>query len=318
MPISVKCPKCDKAVKVADTLAGRAFKCPGCTTVIKVPGGSSASVAAAAGAKSKAASNGSGRSAPLEKKPARRPDPEEAEEELEEITDEPRSRKSSRRDDDDDDYDRPRTRSIKKELDIEHDVPEHLQERVTEELTKGEKLIWIGQPARRVLMVRSIPIVIFGCIFGLGALIFMLVGLVGSRGMGGAPFILMPLFFLPFAIGMILSPWYRFWMAKRTCYVLTNRRCIVWMCNWFGGVHMENYNAAQLANMWRRDMWFFGKGAGDLVFRSVTTITVRTGRHGGVSQSTTYYGFLAIENVREIEKLVRETLVDRFMDKLNS
>jgi hypothetical protein len=317
MPISVKCPKCEKAVKVADTLAGRAFKCPNCTTVVKVPGGSSGNVATVAGAKSKQASNGSGQRAPVEKKPARRPDPEEAEEELEEITDEPRSKKSSRRDDDDDFDDRPRGKSIKKELDIEHDVPEHLQERVSEELTKGEKLIWIGQPARRVLMVRSIPIMIFGGIFLGIALILMLVGLVGAK-QGGAMFLLMPLFFLPFALGMLLSPWYRFWMGKRTCYVLTNRRCIVWKCNWLGSVHMENYNPAQLANMWRRDMWFFGKGAGDLVFRSVTTITVTTGRHGGVSQSTTYYGFIAIENVREIERLVRETLVDRYMDKLNS
>jgi hypothetical protein len=311
MPISVKCPKCANAVKVADTLAGRAFKCPKCTNVVKVPGAAGSGVTAAAAARSKP-TNGGSKAPPPAQKPARRPEPEEAEEELEEVTDAPRGKRSSRADDDFDD--RPRKKGSGKELTVEHDVPEHLQERVSEELTKGEKLIWIGQPARRVLMIKSIPIMIFGCLFGGGALIFMLIGLASKNfGMG-----LMPLLFLPFALGMILSPFYRFWMGKRTCYVLTNRRCIVWMCNWFGGIHMENYNPAQLANMWRRDLWFFGKGAGDLVFRSVTTITVRTGRHGGVSQSTTYYGFLAVENVREIERLVRETLVDRFLDKLNS
>jgi hypothetical protein len=34
------------------------------------------------------------------------------------------------------------------------------------------------------------------------------------------------------------------------------------------------------------------------------------------SVSTKHYGFLAVARVREVEKLVRETLIDRFVDKL--
>ena len=108
-------------------------------------------------------------------------------------------------------------------------------------------------------------------------------------------------------------------MAGRTFYLLTNRRCVVWMSNWLGFVDMETYNPAQLLNMQRNDLWIFGKGAGDLVFRSVTTVTISHGRHGrggGVTSSTKKFGFLSVENVRDVERLIRENLTDRLADRL--
>ena len=113
-------------------------------------------------------------------------------------------------------------------------------------------------------------------------------------------------------------PFISLWKAGRTCYALTSRRAIVWQAGLFGGVEMENYNPARLANMWRRDNWIFARGGGDLVFRSVRTITVTTGKHGGVSQNATYYGFMAIMDLRKVERLVRELLVDKVIDRLTS
>ena len=52
------------------------------------------------------------------------------------------------------------------------------------------------------------------------------------------------------------------------------------------------------------------RGAGDLIFRTTTVIVVRQGRYGGVSRRVTHYGFLAIDNVRDVERLVRKTLLD--------
>jgi hypothetical protein len=118
----------------------------------------------------------------------------------------------------------------------------------------------------------------------------------------------------------LLQPFYALWKAKRTCYVLTNRRCIVWMCQWHGGIRTDNYAPNQLTNLRRADMWFFAKGGGDLIFRSVTVITTTYRQRGPTSTSMREYryGFLAIERCRDVEKLIRETLLDRLLDKLNA
>jgi hypothetical protein len=60
------------------------------------------------------------------------------------------------------------------------------------------------------------------------------------------------------------------------------------------------------------------KGSGDLIFRTVKVIS-NSGSRSQWTQSvkTKHYGFLAIAQVRDVEKLVRETLIDRFVDKLN-
>ncbi len=47
MPIQVKC-QCGKALNIPDTMAGKAVKCPGCATVLKVPGGGAAKTPASA------------------------------------------------------------------------------------------------------------------------------------------------------------------------------------------------------------------------------------------------------------------------------
>jgi hypothetical protein len=63
--------------------------------------------------------------------------------------------------------------------------------------------------------------------------------------------------------------------------------------------------------MRRMGSWIFGGDAGDLVFRSVTTITTTHHSRGGTSTSvsTTYYGFLGIRELDHIEGLIRQTLL---------
>ena len=59
--------------------------------------------------------------------------------------------------------------------------------------------------------------------------------------------------------------------------------------------------------------------AGDVVFKSMTTITHHHGRHGSsTSSSTTYWGFLAIRKSRDVEALLRETLIDPYLLKHGS
>jgi hypothetical protein len=73
----------------------------------------------------------------------------------------------------------------------------------------------------------------------------------------------------------------------------------------------------EVAQMRRSDSMLFAAG-GDLIFRTVQTIRTSYSRTGSArsSVSTKHYGFLDIARVREVEKLVRETLIDPFVDKL--
>jgi hypothetical protein len=67
----------------------------------------------------------------------------------------------------------------------------------------------------------------------------------------------------------------------------------------------------------RRSNSCLASGSGDLIYKTVHVITTTRNRHGSNSSvRTIHYGFLAIAQVGEVEKIVRETLIDRFVDKL--
>jgi hypothetical protein len=210
----------------------------------------------------------------------------------------------------------------KPSLEEDSPVPDHMRERIHEELTKGERLIWVGQPSHRIIWIRTIPLMIGTGLVGLFAGGFMLIsGYQAYSHGGGVGFLLMGLFVLLIILAsVIFQPIYALWKAKRTCYALTSRRCIVWRCQWHGGIATDNYTPGQLANMRRFDMWFFSKGGGDVVFKIVTVITTTYRSRGPSSTSVTEYryGFLAVERCRDVEKLIRETLLDRLLDKLNA
>ena len=98
--------------------------------------------------------------------------------------------------------------------------------------------------------------------------------------------------------------------------MLTNRRALVYQESLFGSSR-DSYSPLEVSNMRRADSWL-AAGSGDLIFRSVQVVSSTRSRSGGFSSrvKTINYGFLAIAQVRETEKLVRETLIDRFVDKL--
>jgi len=117
---------------------------------------------------------------------------------------------------------------------------------------------------------------------------------------------------------MMLSPYFRVVQARKTAYAITNRRAIVMTPGIIGGIpHFDFYNPDQLTNVWRRGSWLFADDAGDVVFKTVLVITTSRSARGGSSSSIrkTYYGFLAIHKTREVEKLVREKLVNPYLAK---
>lgn len=295
MPVSAACPGCKKSFKAPDHLAGKAVKCPGCKGVIKIPAAEEEDLGAAL-------VEVPATPAPVAPRRLRDTPEQDAEE------DRPRSKRKpvERLEEPDEDL-------AMEAINVQDsDLPEHLRQRIEEELGKGEKLYWVGMPSRRIVLIRSLFYPILGTIVFLVVMaVFIVPSLVQPQrpGQGFANVLVVGFFGLIFLAGGIATPLMALWRAGRTCYALTNRRAIVWQAGLFGGVEMENYNAARLANMHRRDMWIFGNGGGDLVFRSRTIVTVTTSRHStNVSESTTYYGFLALEEVRKVERLVREVM----------
>src|SRR5262249_21500452 len=99
-------------------------------------------------------------------------------------------------------------------------------------------------------------------------------------------------------------PFVRGYSARRTCYALTNRRALVCMLGRFGPTR-ESYTSLEVSGMRRSNSWI-SRGSGDLIFRTVHVVK-RARVSPGVSQSsvkTLHYGFLAVPQVHEVEKVV--------------
>jgi predicted Zn finger-like uncharacterized protein len=261
-----------------------------------------------------------------------RPSPKKKRRQDEDEDDRPSSKKARRKgdDEDEDEDEKPRRKGAEDDGEWDPsnpdsildtcDVPDAMRTKVERELSGSEELIWIGQPEPNLLFKRALApaggLLFFGLLFG---------------GIPGGIFLSkdkQPMLLIFVGVGLcmivasIVMPFWQKMNGHKTCYALTNRRCIVWQANFFGMVKMTNYNPSQLTGMRRADSWWLS-GAGDVIFKTVTIITTthyrnsRTGGYAGSSTSsrTYYYGFLAIPNVRAVETLIREVLVEPYLDK---
>jgi len=182
---------------------------------------------------------------------------------------------------------------------IDPDLSSDLAARVASELDPAERLVWAGQP-RLDLMTRSAFLLVpCGIVFTAFALIWIVLAAFLSAGIMapcGLPFV---------AVGILLmgSPIWLRWRARQMIYALTDRRALVWEPAWWGTVTVRAYTAAGLGRMSRTER---ADGSGDLVFEEFTTVSNGT---NGTTSHTTRRGFLAIDHVREVEDLVRRTLL---------
>jgi hypothetical protein len=175
-----------------------------------------------------------------------------------------------------------------------------LADQIAAELGQDEQLIWAGQPRLDLATRAKYFLVPFGVIFAGFALVWMIVA-------GFITFGLMAPCGLPFlaaGIALIASPAWLRSRARKTVYALTNQRAIIWEPGWFGSRTVRNYTSAGLGRISRTER---PDGSGDLVFEEINTYHHNTDGHG--TWHTTQRGFLSIDAVREVEALVRQTLV---------
>jgi hypothetical protein len=154
-------------------------------------------------------------------------------------------------------------------------------------------------------------------------LVFALIGAAVATGMflaKGIPWFagLIPLVFVLIGIGVaILGPRASVKQAERGWYAVTDRRAIVFTASLFGDSgKAESYEPRELRRM-RVEKAKSPPGAGDLIFKTKVTekrtdyVDRRTGQtlRSETSRSETKFGFLGIENVREVETLVHNVLL---------
>ena len=186
-------------------------------------------------------------------------------------------------------------------------LPEWLVARLRAELRPGETLVWTGRPIPAVAArgawifsivggVMLIPMVVMAVVFG-G--IFLAVALLAKS----ACFLL---FLLPFfgvlmiIVGIVaLMPFLARRQAGNTVYALTDRRAIIWQKGPFA-FHVRSFAREQLQEFQRSER---PDGTGDLIFEQVPW------RDGHGHQQVRCVGFTSIARVRDVEELIRATLL---------
>jgi hypothetical protein len=189
-------------------------------------------------------------------------------------------------------------------------LPYGMQSRIDSEMESGERLVWCGQPLPIRFAMKALPLALFGLPFTAFAIVWMVVSgaFLGGGGQGGMMnlFSCFPLFGLPFVavgLGLISAPYWAARRARKTLYALSGRRAILWSVGWWGTITVRNYPGDELKNMTRTER---PDGAGDLVFEEITTVS--HSHNHGTSIRRQQRGFLGVENVRELDRLIRETL----------
>jgi hypothetical protein len=188
------------------------------------------------------------------------------------------------------------------------------RKKVLDELGQYEEVVWAARPDREMVVgrLRWVRIPIFSVAATLCISVLLAAGppwaSVGSL-IGWAILALM-------TTAASFFPQYHGWMARRTFYVLTNRRAFVWRCRPNFTIQAVEYLGPEVCRMRREEVPEYGEKAGDLIFRSKVVITIRTGGGpgGGSSTDIYHYGFLSLRDAAGVERLVREHLIDPLVD----
>jgi hypothetical protein len=184
------------------------------------------------------------------------------------------------------------------------------RERLEDTLEEGEHLLWAGKPVPGAAFFAGW---IFSSIFFFGALVCLIcMAIVIGNNIGGAGVVACVLFAVLFIAAGMAMPFLNRRRYGLIAYAVTDRRALAWDADWLGRVSAQVYKPAQLSKM--GGMGTTAAGVGSLVFgRKVVT---RKTQHGTQQFAGMPYGFFYIPRAAEVERLMREQLIDPFTDKL--
>jgi hypothetical protein len=230
-------------------------------------------------------------------------------------------------DDDDDDGgegDNPRNAKVAERLGIDPGFTNKaLMRQVAKELSRGEVLYFAVRPSEAIAKKQGLVAMIVGTIFallGIGAVVLILTVL-SEKVPWYVAFIPLFMAFIGGAIA-VLGPIMKNRQARLGWYAVTDRRAIVFnIALWGKSGQVETYQPAELRKMWiKKSFWL--KGGGDLVFKTIITQRTRTERdrttgrtRTSTSTSKEHFGFLGIEDAKEVEALIHEVLLSGRRDE---
>jgi hypothetical protein len=204
-----------------------------------------------------------------------------------------------------------------RELIDESELPDKLKNSVHNNLYDDETVFWVGRPHQKIVFMRSLgPAALILLICGFMAYIMVI------KDTGTKPWWIYAMLGV-FVLAGLLTPLFFRIRAHFTGYVLTNKRCLVFEPIFAETPKLTVYLPDIVARMRRRNSWVL-KGGGDLIFRTVTVIKTtkyvdKRGRDKGSSTSVTnyHYGFMAIDDVGRVEKLIGDRLVEPYLDRVH-
>ncbi len=180
-------------------------------------------------------------------------------------------------------------------------LPPQLRSLVESEMQPGERITWMEQPIPSRMARKTLPIVLFAIPWTAFAVFWMAAAGWGTAKAedGHGLFGIFPLFGVPFVligIGMLLSPLWARRNARRSAYVITDRRAILFTAGWSGSVTVRSFGPDRLTDLRRRQ---HADGSGDLVFAQDIH------RNSDGERHSADVGFLAIREVKAVEELIR-------------
>jgi hypothetical protein len=168
------------------------------------------------------------------------------------------------------------------------------------ELSSGERVAWSGQPLPGRFARRALPTVLLGIPWTAFAIFWTAGAAWGTaKARDAGVFRAFPLFGLPFiliGLGMLASPYWMRRKAKRTVYVLTNRRAFVLAAGRRGSITVRSFELQRLTELRRKQN---SDGSGDLTF--ARDLHRDSDGHGYFTD----VGFQAIRDVKSVEDKVR-------------
>lgn len=178
-------------------------------------------------------------------------------------------------------------------------IPFEIQRMIDSELSSGERVTWSGQPIPGRLARKAIPLVIFGIPWTAFAIFWTFGAWHTTKAAHDGYSSAFPLFGLPFiliGLGMLSSPYWSWRRAKRTAYVLTNKRAIIFAGGSRGSVTVRSFDPERFTDLRRNQN---PDGSGDIIFAQ----DIRRDSEG--ARQSTDVGFLGVRDVKAVEDRVK-------------
>ena len=180
-------------------------------------------------------------------------------------------------------------------------IPKELRRKIDDELQPGEPVRWVEQPIPRFFTADSIESVLLGIpwtSFSIFGTWYTLGYKLPDLREGLQPQYLSALYIMLFVLigfGMLSSPIWVWQAARKTVYLVTDKRAISIQGGW--STTIRSYLPDQLKDVYRKERV---DGTGDVI------IAIRRWKDSEGDQRSEEIGFLGVRSPRGVENMLRQ------------